>query len=164
VTQNVQLFGATVRDNITLFDENIKDSTILGVIEDLGLGEWFSRLPEGLNRFIQTGGANLSAGEAQLPAFVRVFIKNPGLVILDEATSRIDPITEQLVEGALNKLLQGRTSIIIAHRLWTLNRASDIMVVENGRAIEFGEREDLIKDPNSKYNYLLHHGIEEVLV
>ncbi|MFD3156380.1 ABC transporter ATP-binding protein [Haloimpatiens sp. FM7330] len=164
VTQNVQLFSSTVRDNITLFNNDIKDEIILNIIENLGLGEWYDNIPNGLDTIIETGGGNLSAGEAQLLAFVRVFLRNPGLIILDEATSRIDPVTEQLIESALNKLLKNRTCIIIAHRLCTLERADDILVLENGNIVECGEREELLNNDESKYYNLLQHNIEEVLV
>lgn len=164
VTQNVQIFTATVRNNITLFNDDIKDETILNIIEDLGLKEWLNNLPNGLDTLLEGGNGSLSAGEAQLLVFIRVFLKNPRLIILDEATSRIDPITEQLIERALNKLLKDRTCIIIAHRLWTLDRADDILVLENGNVVEFGEREELLNDTESRYHNLLQHGIEEVLV
>lgn len=164
VTQNVQIFTATVRNNITLFNDDIKDETILNIIEDLGLKEWLNNLPNGLDTLLEGGNGSLSAGESQLLAFIRVFLKNPRLIILDEATSRIDPITEQLIERALNKLLKDRTCIIIAHRLWTLDRADDILVLQNGNVVEFGEREKLLNDTESRYHNLLQHGIEEVLV
>lgn len=164
VTQNVQVFSGTVRDNITMFNNDVKDREILNIIDDLGLEEWYGSLSQGLDTMIEAGGGSLSAGEAQLLAFVRVFLKDPGLIILDEATSRIDPITEQLIEGALNKLLKSRTCIIIAHRLGTLQRADDILVLENGNIAEYGEREELLNYNKSKYYNLLQHGIEEVLV
>ena len=94
VTQDVQLFRATVRDNLTFFDKSIPDKSILDVIEDLGLWEWYANLSDGLDTELETEGTSLSAGEAQLLAFTRVFLKNPGLVILDEASSRLDPATE----------------------------------------------------------------------
>jgi ATP-binding cassette subfamily B protein/ATP-binding cassette subfamily C protein len=99
-----------------------------------------------------------------VPFFVRVFLKNPGLIILDEASSRIDPVTEKYMEKALDKLLSGRTCIMIAHRLSTLERADDILVLDNGRVIEFGERTELLQNEKSRYSGLLKEGIEEVLV
>ena len=118
VTQDVQLFYATVRDNITLFNSEITDSQILAVIEDLGLSAWYESLPDGLDTVIASGG--LSAGEAQLLAFARVFLKDPGIIILDEPSSRLDPATEQQIDRAVQKLLHNRTGIIIAHRLGTV--------------------------------------------
>lgn len=164
VTQEVQLFQASLRDNLTMFNDEIKDEDILKVLFEVGLTPWYESLPQGLDTMLQAGGGGLSAGEAQLLAFVRVFLKNPGLVILDEATSRLDPITEQLIEKALDKLLKNRTCIIIAHRLWTVQRANHIVILDNGTVVEYGERVKLSKDSNSKFYNLLQKGIEEVLV
>ncbi|WP_346913970.1 ABC transporter ATP-binding protein [Clostridium sp.] len=164
VTQEVQIFHATVRENLTLFNPNIKDDTILKVIEDIGLTPWLNNLPEGLNTILDNGGSGLSSGEAQLLAFVRVFLKNPNLVILDEATSKLDPITEGLIDRALNKLLEDRTCIIIAHRLGTVKRAHNILILEEGKVSEYGNRKELCKDKSSKFYNLLQKGMEEVLV
>lgn len=164
VTQDVQLFKASVRDNLTFFNPNIKDDTILNAIDDMGLTKWFGKLSKGLDTMLDANGGSLSAGEAQLLAFVRVFLKNPDLVILDEASSRLDPITEQLMEKAISKLLTNRTCIIIAHRLDTVERADEILILDNGSILECGSREALYKDPNSHFSKLLVTGIEEVLV
>ncbi|NIV30198.1 MAG: ATP-binding cassette domain-containing protein, partial [Anaerolineae bacterium] len=94
VTQNIQLFHATVRDNLTFFDRSVSDARILGVLRDLGLEAWVRGLPAGLDTVLESGGGGLSAGEAQLLAFARIFLQDPGLVILDEASSRLDPATE----------------------------------------------------------------------
>jgi ATP-binding cassette, subfamily B, bacterial len=163
VTQDVQLFQATVRDNITFFSKEIPDSRILEVVQDLGLGDWLAGLPQGLDTKLETGGRSISAGEAQLLAFTRIFLRDPGLVILDEASSRLDPATEQLIERAIDKLLQNRTAIIIAHRLGTLHRTSEIMILEDGRVIEHGERERLAANPQTRFHGLLKTGLEEVL-
>lgn len=163
VTQDVQIFCANVRDNITLFNPEIKDEDILKIIDDMGLSNWFEKLPNGLDTMLQSEGGGLSAGEAQLIAFVRVFLKNPSLVIMDEASSRLDPATEKVMERALKKLLENRTFIIIAHRLATVKRADDILILENGQIIENGNREELLNDKNSRYFALLQKGIEEVL-
>lgn len=164
VTQEVQIFHATVRENLTLFNPNINDSTILKIIEDVGLTNWINNLPKGLDTILDNGGSGLSSGEAQLLAFVRVFLKNPKLVILDEATSKLDPITEGVVDKALNKLLQDRTCIIIAHRLGTVSKADNILILEEGKVLEYGNRKDLGRDKNSKFYNLLQKGLEEVLV
>lgn len=164
VTQEVQIFNATVRENLTLFNNNIKEEDIMKAITEVGLGDWLSKLPSGLETVLDGGGSGLSAGEAQLLAFVRVFLKNPSIVILDEATSRLDPITEQLIEKALDKLVKNRTCIIIAHRLQTVQRADEILILEHGALIEHGERDILEKDKNSKFYDLLQKGLEEVLV
>lgn len=161
VTQEVQLFQATLRDNITLFNSLVTDEQILRVTEQLGLHSWLSAQPAGLDTLLQSGGAGLSAGEAQLLAFVRVFLKDPGLVILDEASSRLDPVTEQVLKRATDRLLQNRTGIIIAHRLTTLERVDTILILENGRVAEYGSRYELAQDPASRYYDLLQTGLAE---
>jgi ATP-binding cassette subfamily B protein len=161
VTQDVQLFQATVRDNLTLFDGSIPDERILAIIEDLGLGEWLARQPEGLDTELAAGGGGLSAGEAQLLAFARVFLKDPGLVILDEPSSRLDPATERLIDRAVKRLLNDRTAIIIAHRLGTVQRVDEIMIMEDGRIVEHGPRTRLASDPSSHFSGLLRTGMEE---
>jgi len=163
VTQDVQLFQATVRDNLTFFDAAISDERIQAVIAQLELADWYNSLPEGLDTKLETGGRGLSAGEAQLLAFTRVFLRDPGLVILDEASSRLDPATEQLIERAVEKLLQNRTAIIIAHRLGTVQRADEVMILQEGVVIEHGDRAQLAGDPASRFYGLLQTGLEEVL-
>jgi ABC-type multidrug transport system fused ATPase/permease subunit len=162
VTQDVQLFHATVRDNLTFFNRTIDDERILAVLADLGLLAWYTSLPNGLDTVLGSDGEGLSAGEAQLLAFTRVFLVNPGLVILDEASSRLDPATERLIECAVSKLLHGRTAIMIAHRLATVQRADEIMVLENGHIVEHGVRSDLAADADSRFAHLLQTGLEEV--
>lgn len=164
VTQNVQLFHATVRNNLTFFDRTVPDETILAVVHELGLTRWYASLEKGLDTVLSAGGGGLSAGEAQLLAFTRIFLKNPGLVILDEASSRLDPATEQLIERAVDRLLQNRTAIIIAHRLNTVQRADEILILEGGRVLEHGERAVLAAAPTSRFSHLLQTGLEEVLV
>ena len=158
----MQLFEASLRDNITFFDPDISDGHLLAVIETLGLNRWLERLPDGLDTMIS--GSTLSAGEAQLLALARVFFKGPGLVILDEPSSRLDPATEALLERALDRLLEGRTAVIIAHRLATVERADDILILEDGRIVEHGPRERLAADPNSRFAELRRTGFGEVLV
>ena len=99
ITQQVQLFYASIRDNLTFFDHSISDERILEVIHQLGVENWFKALPDGLDTRIETGAIGLSAGESQLLAFTRIFLRDPGLVILDEASSRIDPATEACWNG-----------------------------------------------------------------
>ena len=162
VTQDVQLFNASVRDNLTFFNPNIPDERIVSVLNELGLAHWLHSLPEGLDTILGADGEGLSAGEAQLLAFTRVFLNNPGLVILDEASSRLDPATEQLIERAISKLFAGRTAIVIAHRLGTVQRADEILVMEDGRITEYGERIALAANPQSRFASLLQTGMEEV--
>ncbi len=164
VTQEIQLFDASVRDNLTLFDRSVPDERILQSLHELGLREWYEGLPNGLDTRLASGGGGLSAGEAQLLAFVRVFLKDPDVVVLDEASSRLDPSTERTIERAIAKLLSGRTGIIIAHRLGTVERVDTIMILESGRLVEMGNREDLCSNSQSRFYQMLQVGLEEVLV
>jgi len=117
-----------------------------------------------LDTELQSGSGGLSAGEGQLLAFARLFLADPGLVILDEASSRLDPATENLVERAVTKVLTGRTGIIIAHRLGTVHRADEILILEDGRILEHGDRLRLAEDPDSRFAHLLQTGLEDLLV
>lgn len=164
VTQNVQLFHASIRDNLTFFDPEIPDGDILAVIRQLGLTSWYKSLEDGLDTVLAAEGGDLSAGEAQLLALTRIFLRDPGLIILDEASSRLDPATEQLLEQAIGRLLENRTGIIIAHRLATVQRADEIMILEKGQVLEHGERDVLVSDPGSHFYQLLQTGMAEVLV
>ena len=155
VTQDVQLFAADVRDNLTVFARDIDDEHMRDVLDELGLGSWLRALPDGLDTVLGPGGAGVSAGEAQLLAFARVFLADPGLVILDEASSRLDPATETLIDRAMQKLLRDRTAVVIAHRLSSLERVDEIAVLDHGRMIEHGPREELAEDPTSRYAELL---------
>ena len=164
VTQDVQLFRASLRDNLTFFDNSFSDEQILAALQALELEDWLNALPNGLDTELDTGGRSLSAGEAQLLALTRVFLRDPGLVILDEASSRLDPATEQHLERAVDKLLKGRTAIIIAHRLNTVHRADEIMILDEGQVCEYDSRARLASDPDSRFYSLLQTGLEEVLV
>ena len=163
VTQEVQLFQASVRDNLTFFDRSIEDAAIEEALEELGLSAWRAGLPQGLDTRLEGGGRGLSAGEAQLLAFTRVFLKNPGLVIMDEASSRLDPVTEGLIERAIDQLLHNRTAIIVAHRLATVQRADRIMILSDGAIVEQGDRVALVAQPDSRFSQLLRTGMAEVL-
>ncbi|MBD2198067.1 MULTISPECIES: ABC transporter ATP-binding protein [Calothrix] len=164
VTQDVQLFQTTVRNNLTFFNHDITSDRIYETIEMLGLSEWLHSLPNGLETNLGPDSSGLSAGQAQLLAFTRVFLKNPGLVILDEASSRLDPMTERLIEKAIDKLLMGRTAIIIAHRLATVERANQILILDKGKVSEYGEREALAKNSHSRFAQLLQAGLTDLLV
>ena len=161
VTQDVQLFQASVRDNVTFFDDTIPDARISEVFERLGMSEWLARLPDGLDTRLEASGGGLSAGEAQLLAFVRVFLRDPGLVILDEPSSRLDLATERMIEQGMRALLAGRTGIIIAHRLATVRRADVILTLGGGRVLELGAREALERQPDSHFAALLRVGLED---
>ncbi|RIX60299.1 ABC transporter ATP-binding protein [Paenibacillus nanensis] len=163
VTQDVQLFDGTLRDNLTLFNESVSDASIMETIEQLGLGSWILAQPEGLDTQLSSGGSSLSAGEAQLFALARVFLAKPSLIVLDEPSSRLDAATEALLQTGVNQLMQHSTGVIIAHRLATLEQVDKIMVVGDGRLLEFGSRKELAANPASHYARLLQSGREEEL-
>ncbi|MGI9594977.1 MAG: ATP-binding cassette domain-containing protein, partial [Acidimicrobiales bacterium] len=156
VTQDVQLFRASVRDNLTFFDHSRTDAELLEVLDDVGLGEWVRGI--GLDAELGAGGSGLSAGESQLLAFARVFLQNPGVVILDEPASRLDPATELLVAAATEQLFNNRTVVIVAHRLETVRLADQIMVIDAGRIAEHGDRAVLAATPGTRYADLLAAG------
>ena len=162
VTQDVQLFQASLRDNLTFFDASISDARLLEALHTLGLSDWYAALPNGLETALTAD--SLSSGEAQLVALSRAFLRDPKLIILDEASARLDPATEARLETALDKLLENRTAIIIAHRLKTVERATHILVLQQGQILEFGKRQDLANNPNSSFSELRRVGLEEVLV
>ena len=164
VTQDVQLFQATVRDNLTLFNPAVSDERVLAALAEVGLEDWLATLPDGLKTALAAG--SLSAGESQLLAFARVMLQDPGLIILDAPSSRLDPATEARLTAAMGRLLHGRTAIVIAHRLDTVARADDILVLGAGRVLEHGSRRVLAQDPRSEYSRLLRAGqsvVDEVL-
>ncbi len=161
VTQDVQLFRATLRDNLTLFNPGISDTRLLAALESLGLMPWVASLPDGLDTKLQPGTEGLSAGESQLLDLARVFLKNPDMVILDEASARIDPATERLLDKAISGLIENRTTIIIAHRLSTVARADSIMILDQGSVIEFGEKSTLTKESNSRFRRLIEADLQE---
>ncbi|QFZ21183.1 ABC transporter ATP-binding protein [Saccharothrix syringae] len=159
VTQDVQVFDASLRDNLTFFDGAVTDERLLAVLDELELGPWLATLPAGLDSRIAPG--TLSAGQAQLLALARVFLRDPGLVILDEPSSRLDLVTEAMVERALDRMLAGRTAIVIAHRLDTILRADRVLVLDGGAVVESGATSDLLGDPGSRLAEL--HRIGKVL-
>lgn len=161
VPQEVQLFPGTVRENVTMFADGVPDQQVRKALESVGLGPWIDSQDDGLDAVLlgRTGGTTgMSAGEAQLLALARSLVRNPSIVLLDEATSRIDPVTQLLVKRAVAELLRGRTSIVIAHRLDTLDVCDDIAVLEAGRIVEHGPRLQLAADPASRFARLLRTG------
>lgn len=163
ITQEVSLFDGTLRENLALFNPDITDEQIWAAVAGLGLTEWFRRFDQGLDSRIGPAGGGLSAGEAQLLALVRLSLRDPGLIILDEFTARIDPVTEALLQTAVDRLLAGRTAVIIAHRLTTVERADQILVLEQGEVLEWGPRHQLAQDPHSHYSRLQRAGRTEAL-
>lgn len=162
VTQDIQLFRATLRDNLTLFDASIPDALVTDALQTIGMGSWLANLPEGLGTMIESGGTGVSAGEAQLLAFTRAFLRDPDIVILDEASSRIDPATEARLEQAIDQLLAGRTAVIIAHRLATLTRTDRILVMADGHVVEDDDRATLAANPSSHFATMLRTGTDFV--
>lgn len=163
VTQDVQLFDGTLRDNLTLFDPIVSDESILETTARLGLRQWIDGLSNGLDTHLSSGGTSLSAGEAQLFALTRVFLTNPSIIVLDEPSSRLDAATEAMLQVAVDQLMEQCTGIVIAHRLATLEQVDTIMVLQHGRIVEFGSREELANTPSSHYARLLRTGMEEEL-
>ena len=137
VPQEVELFEGTIRDNVTLFDPAPTDDASIDALRGPGSA---SLAAAGIHRPLGAGGAGLSAGEAQLLALARVWLRQPDLVVLDEATARIDPVTEQRLEAAVAQLMDGRTTFIIAHQLSTLRMVDEIIVFDHGRIVEHGDR------------------------
>jgi ABC-type multidrug transport system fused ATPase/permease subunit len=155
VTQEVEVFRASVRDNLTVFGTlEADDHAITTALRTVGLGDWFDSLDRGLDEHLE-GDTELSAGEGQLLAFARLLLADPGVVILDEASSRLDPDTEARLIAATDRLLAGRTAIIIAHRLSTLDRVDQILVLDHGHLVEHGARDQLAADPGSRFHHLL---------
>ncbi|NDU72010.1 ATP-binding cassette domain-containing protein [Actinomadura sp. DSM 109109] len=155
VTQEVQMFAATVRDNVTLFDAAVDDARVREALAEVGLRPWLESLPAGLDTRLGPDGAGLSAGQEQLLAFARVLIQDPGLVLLDEATSRLDPASTRVFETAMERLLAGRTAVIVAHRLETLGTVDEVLLLSDGRVAEHGPRARLVADPDSRFSRLL---------
>jgi ABC-type multidrug transport system fused ATPase/permease subunit len=158
VTQDVDLFRASVRDNLTLFGARpAGDARLRAVLDEVGLGPWLAALPGGLDAHLD-GARALSAGEGQLVALARAFLARPDVVVLDEASSRLDPATEARVAAATRRLLDGRTAIVIAHRLDTLAEVDEIAVLDAGRIVEHGPRAELALRPAGRYARLLRSG------
>ncbi|WP_246136309.1 ATP-binding cassette domain-containing protein [Leekyejoonella antrihumi] len=154
VTQRTEIIAGTLLENITLFADKPRERVEAAVVE-LGLDEWVAGLPGGLDTLLGPGGASLSAGEEQLLAFARLLVRDVRLVVLDEATARMDPLTESRVVAAAHRLLVGRTGIIVAHRLSTIQRADLVAVLDQGRLIQAGPRASLAGAPGRFRELLL---------
>ncbi|MBL7815527.1 MAG: ABC transporter ATP-binding protein [Saprospiraceae bacterium] len=154
VLQDVFLFSGSVFENITLRDPSVSIEKVKACAEMIGAAEFIERLPNGYDYEVMERGATLSMGQRQLISFVRALVFDPDILILDEATSSIDPETEGVIQYAIEKLIDKRTSIIIAHRLSTIRHANNILVMDKGEAIEFGKHEDLIQIEGGRYREL----------
>ncbi|MDN3514370.1 MAG: ABC transporter ATP-binding protein/permease [Candidatus Brocadia sp.] len=162
VSQDVFLFAGTLRENITLFNP-LSDAKMLGTIEALGLMPFIDRMAKGLDTEIAERGANLSVGERQFIALSRIIMYDPRVIILDEATSSMDPISEVLIQNAIQKVTQDRTSILIAHRLSTILHCDKIIVLNKGEKVEDGSHEELLRS-GGLYSQLYKVYMKEELV
>lgn len=154
VLQDVFLFSGSVHDNITLRDESITREQVIEAAEMIGADEFIQKLPGAYDYEVMERGATLSMGQRQLISFVRALVFNPDILILDEATSSIDPETEGVIQYAIERLISKRTSIIIAHRLSTIKHANQIMVLDKGQIMEMGTHEELLQNENGHYKEL----------
>ncbi len=154
VLQDVFLFSGTVLENITLRDPNISEAQVIEAAKMIGAHKFIKKLPGGYHYQVMERGATFSMGQRQLISFVRALVFNPEILILDEATSSIDPESESIIQHAIEKLIARRTSIIIAHRLSTIRRATNILVLDKGKVMEFGPHEALLEIENGKYREL----------
>jgi len=145
VLQEDYLFKGTVLENIRIGNPSASIDEVKRVVKELGIEEFIESLPNGYNTSVLEGGKNLSAGQRQLIAFARALLSNPKILVLDEATSSVDPYTEKLIQNALEKMIKDKTCIIIAHRLSTVRLADRIVVLSDGRVVEEGTHEELLK-------------------
>ena len=157
VSQDIFLFADSIYNNISLFNEKVSKNDIEKAANQIGILEFIKSLPNGFNYNVKERGVMLSEGQRQLISFLRAYVSNPKILILDEATSSIDSRTEQLIQYATNKIIQGKTSIIIAHRLSTILNADKILFLDNGKIKEFGSHEELIKIENGYYRKLFEY-------
>jgi len=161
VSQDIFLFADSINNNISLFNNKISNDDVKKAANDIGILEFIESLPGGFNYNVKERGVMLSEGQRQLVSFLRAYVSNPKILILDEATSSIDSRTEQLIQYATNKIIEGKTSIIIAHRLSTILNADKILFLEGGEVKEFGSHEELIKIENGLYKKLFEYQFQD---
>ena len=154
VSQDVHLFSDSILNNITLKNSKIPFLRVKNAAKEIQIDDFISSLPEGYNYNVRERGVGISTGQRQLISFLRAFIKNPQILVLDEATSSIDTDSELLIQNAIEKITNDRTSIIIAHRLSTIMKADNIIVMDKGKIVECGKHSDLIIDKNGYYKKL----------
>lgn len=165
VLQDVFLFADSIMNNITLNNPDITEEAVIQAAKDIGVHNFIMSLPDGYHYNVKERGSMLSSGQRQLIAFLRAYVSNPGILVLDEATSSVDSYSEQLIQKATEKITQGRTSIVIAHRLATIKKADVIIVMEAGKIVEMGNHKELLKIENGHYRnlYEVQFMKEEVL-
>ena len=154
VLQDVFLFSGTILENITLRDTSISEEEVIQAAKMIGAHTFIEKLPGGYQYQVMERGATLSMGQRQLISFVRALVFDPDILILDEATSSIDPESEEVIQFAIETLIAKRTSIIIAHRLSTIRHANHIMVLHQGQIEEIGTEEELLKIEDGYYRRL----------
>ena len=154
VLQDVFLFSDTIFNNITLKDESISLNEVKLAAKQIGVHDFIMSLPNNYYYNVKERGVMLSSGQRQLLAFLRAYVSNPSILILDEATSSVDSYSEEMIQVATEKITKGRTSIIIAHRLATIKKADQIIVMEAGKIVEIGTHKELIKKGNGYYKNL----------
>ncbi|HMX39453.1 MAG TPA: ABC transporter ATP-binding protein, partial [Saprospiraceae bacterium] len=154
VLQDVFLFSGTVLENITLRDPDISEEQVIEASRMIGAHDFIQRLPGGYQYPVMERGATLSMGQRQLISFVRALVFDPNILVLDEATSSIDPESEAIIQHAIETLIAQRTSIIIAHRLSTIRHAHNILVLEKGEVCEFGPHDELVQAEGGRYRQL----------
>tara|TARA_B100000035_G_scaffold58268_1_gene46561 strand:- start:1454 stop:3226 length:1773 start_codon:yes stop_codon:yes gene_type:complete len=161
VSQDIFLFADSIYNNISLFNKEISDKDVESAAKEIGILDFINNLPGGFNYNVKERGVMLSEGQRQLISFLRAYVSNPKILILDEATSSIDSRTEQLIQYATNKIIEGKTSIIIAHRLSTILNADKILYLDNGMIKEFGSHKELIKIDNGFYKKLFEYQFQD---
>ncbi|GIJ93793.1 ABC transporter ATP-binding protein [Capnocytophaga stomatis] len=154
VLQDVFLFADSVLNNITLKNPNIKEEDVIEAAKSIGVHDFLMKLPDGYHYNVKERGTMLSAGQRQLIAFLRAYMSKPEILILDEATSSVDSHSEKMIQEATDKITQGRTSIIIAHRLTTVKKADKIIVLDKGNIVEIGTHDELLQLENGYYRNL----------
>ena len=164
ILQDVFLFADTIQNNVTLFDEDISKEQVVATAKELGIHDFIMSLPDDYSFNVQERGNTLSAGQKQLIAFMRVLIKNPDILILDEATSSIDSYSEDLIKSATKKITKNKTSVIIAHRLSTIEAASTIIYIEDGLILEIGNHKELMEIENGRYRKMYKEQFDNVEV
>ncbi|WBB54169.1 ABC transporter ATP-binding protein [Verrucosispora sp. WMMD573] len=161
VPQDGFLFDATVADNVRFARPELTDEQLTAAFTELGLADWLDGLPAGLSTGVGERGEALSVGERQLVALARAYVADPDLLVLDEATSAVDPATEVRLQRTLDAVTRGRTTLAIAHRLSTAQNADEVIVVDRGRVVQRGSHDELIREPDSVYGLLYASWLEQ---